>query len=97
MSTIDWHVRQGGALLNGLLLTATIAAAVQTPVPSTHLEQERGLSIAREADRRDSGWRDARVDVRMLLRSQHGETSERFLRSALARNAGRRRSNDRDL
>ena len=44
MSTIDWRVRQGGALLNGLLLTATIAAAVQTPVPSANLEQERGLS-----------------------------------------------------
>ena len=82
MFAIDYRVRQGATLLSGLLLTATIAAAVQTSVQSTDLEHERGLAIAREADRRDSGWRDARVDVRMLLRSQHGETSERFLRSA---------------
>jgi hypothetical protein len=80
MCAIDYRVRQGATLLSGLLLTATITAAVQTSVQPTDLE--RGLAIAREADRRDSGWRDARVDVRMLLRSQHGETSERFLRSA---------------
>ena len=83
MSAIYLRVGQAATLVFGALLTAAaITAAVQAPVPSPELEQDRGLAIAKEADRRDSGWGDARVEVRMLLRSQHGETSERFLRSA---------------
>jgi len=83
MSAIARSAQDGATLLAGLLLTAiTITAAVQAPVSPTDNERERGVSIAREADRRDSGWRDARVEVRMILRNQHGETSDRFLRSA---------------
>ena len=43
----------------------------------------RGLAIAREADRRDAGWRSSVVDVRMTLTNAHGQTSERRLRSAM--------------
>jgi outer membrane lipoprotein-sorting protein len=43
----------------------------------------RGLGIAREADRRDSGWRSTVVDVRMTLANAHGQTSERRMRSAM--------------
>ena len=83
MSATDRSLCGVAALFSGLVLSAaTLTAAIWTGVPSADVEYDRGLAIAREADRRDSGWRDARVDVRMLLRSQHGETSERFLRSA---------------
>ena len=42
-----------------------------------------GLGVAREADRRDSGWRSSVVEVRMTLTNAHGQTSERRMRSAL--------------
>jgi hypothetical protein len=48
----------------------------------------KGLEIAREADRRDTGWKSAEVEVRMVLRNSHGETSERFLRSAWMETTG---------
>jgi outer membrane lipoprotein-sorting protein len=41
-----------------------------------------GLAIARDADRRDNGWRSSVVDVRMTLTNAHGQSSERRLRSA---------------
>jgi outer membrane lipoprotein-sorting protein len=43
----------------------------------------RGLEIAREADRRDSGWADQSAELRMVLRNRHGEESVRELRSLL--------------
>ena len=43
----------------------------------------RGLAIAREADRRDQGWRSSVVDVRMTLTNAHGQTSERQMRNAM--------------
>ena len=48
----------------------------------------RGLSIAREADRRDNGWRSSVVEVRMTLTNAHGQTSERQMRSAMLEVAG---------
>jgi len=48
----------------------------------------RGLAIAREADRRDSGWRSSAVEVRMTLTNAHGQTSERQMRSAMLEVAG---------
>jgi len=42
--------------------------------------EERGLEIAREADRRDSGWVDSRSEMEMVLRNKHGQESIRRLR-----------------
>lgn len=41
---------------------------------------ERGLEIAREADRRSSGFGDFRVAVEMILRDAHGRAFHRHLR-----------------
>ncbi len=41
---------------------------------------EKGLAIAREADRRDLGWGDARVRLKMTLRNRRGQSSTRDLR-----------------
>jgi hypothetical protein len=49
---------------------------------------ERGLEIAREADRRDSGWGDQSADLRMVLRNRHGEESTREIRSLLLEGQG---------
>lgn len=61
-----------------IFLLVTIATLLPVNVAA---QSNRGLEIAREADRRDSGWVTSEVRVRMTLRNQHGEQSERFLRN----------------
>ena len=41
---------------------------------------EKGLAVFVEAERRDSGWVDARADLEMILRNQQGQESRRTLR-----------------
>jgi len=61
--------------LIGILLTATC-------IPNTYAltSEEKGLEIAKEMDRRDSGWKDSSSRVDMLLSNRAGETSKRKLR-----------------
>ena len=51
---------------------------------STKAEQpdaiERGTAVAEEADRRDLGWHDSAVSMRMTLRNRQGDESVRELR-----------------
>lgn len=60
-----------GALLAGLL--APLAGVAQTP-------EERGLEIAREADRRANGFDDFRAGMEMILRNAQGAESRRQVR-----------------
>ena len=55
------------------LLAGTMPAAAQDAAA-------RGLEIAREAERRDAGWRDAQVAMTMVLQDRKGATRERTLR-----------------
>ncbi len=55
-----------------LLLLASNAFA-ETP-------EEKGLSIATEADKRNSGWVDSTADLVMILRNAHGQESRRHIR-----------------
>jgi outer membrane lipoprotein-sorting protein len=48
------------------------------PFPGT--PEEQGLAIAREADRRDAGYRDSTAQLKMILENAHGQTSTRTLR-----------------
>lgn len=60
----------------GLLLALSLTPSslfAQTP-------EQRGLDIAVEADKRDSGWQDYRAAMRMILRNRQGDTSEREIR-----------------
>ncbi|HEC28161.1 MAG TPA: outer membrane lipoprotein-sorting protein [Gammaproteobacteria bacterium] len=57
-------------ILLGLVLLAPSYIWAQTP-------EERGLEIATEADRRDTGWGDQKSDTRMVLHNRHGQKSER--------------------
>ncbi|WP_370978319.1 outer membrane lipoprotein-sorting protein [Agaribacterium sp. ZY112] len=41
---------------------------------------ERGLEIAKEMVKRDTGWGDSEVTMLMLLKNKHGATSERKIR-----------------
>jgi hypothetical protein len=51
-----------------------IAAQAETP-------EEKGLAIAKEADRRDTGWQDQTASLKMVLRNRHGQESLRQIRN----------------
>lgn len=59
-------------LLLSLSLTVPPEARAEDPAG-------KGLAIAREADRRDSGWGDAEARLRMVLKNRHGQQSVRAL------------------
>ncbi len=61
-------------LLILLLILLPLSAIAQTP-------EERGLEIAREADRRDTGWGDMQATLEMILRNRRGDESRRQIRS----------------
>jgi len=42
--------------------------------------EEKGLAIAVEADKRDTGWIDSTSNMRMVLRNKQGQESDRILR-----------------
>lgn len=43
--------------------------------------EEKGLTIAKEADKRDTGWQDQTASLEMTLRNRHGQESKRKIRS----------------
>ena len=57
-----------------LLCLLPVLAAAETP-------EEKGLAIAMEADRRDTGFGNYTNDVKMILRNKHGRESVREIRS----------------
>ena len=60
-------------VLAGLLTLPLHEVLAQTP-------EEKGLAIAVEEERRDTGWLDQKSDLQMILRNKHGEESTRILR-----------------
>ncbi len=77
------------------LLAATISAGAAfagdftTPAPGLDDPDPvaRGLAIAEEADRRDTGFGDSRAGLKMVLRNAHGEESTRELRNRVLEQA----------
>lgn len=62
------------ALPLALLSISSTALFAETP-------EERGLAIAQEADKRDTGFGDFTADMKMILRNRQGEESVRDIRS----------------
>jgi hypothetical protein len=60
----------------GLLWLAALPLHAETP-------PDKGLVIAREADRRDEGFGDYTVRMEMILRNRQGEESVRRVRTAI--------------
>ena len=58
----------------GMLLLIPTGVVAETP-------EEKGLAIAKEADRRDTGWKDQTANLKMILRNRHGKESMREIRS----------------
>ena len=61
-----------GLLFAGLLAVPPIPARAETP-------EAKGLAIAREADRRDTGFGDMTVEMVMTLKNRSGQESVRHL------------------
>lgn len=62
------------------LFTLAAVALLATPALA-QTPEERGLEIAREADRRDEGFGDSQVTMTMTLRNKHGDERSRKMRS----------------
>ncbi len=60
-----------------LLAVSSLGFAQYDNLPAN----EKGLAIAREADRRDAGWRDSTTTMVMVLRNRQGQESSRAMRS----------------
>jgi hypothetical protein len=71
-----------------LALTASLPAVAEDSNSGSTDAAERGLEIAREADERGSGFEDMQADLRMVLISKRGETSERELRMKVLEGTG---------
>jgi len=61
-------------------ITLATVPMVSRPAPA-ETPEDRGLAIAREADRRDTGFEDFSADLTMTLRNSHGEETRRDMRS----------------
>jgi hypothetical protein len=58
-----------------------MVAAMTTALAVAETPEEKGLAIAVEAERRDTGFHDQAAELEMILRNRHGEESHRQLRS----------------
>ena len=61
--------------LRWLLILLSLSFSVQGATP-----EQRGLEIATEAERRDSGFHDSTASMKMLLRNKQGQESTRDIR-----------------
>lgn len=66
--------------MNRLLIVLSMLLASIAPAYAMTPE-EKGLEIAQEADRRDTGWGDYKVKMTMTLFNKQGQKSERFMNS----------------
>lgn len=68
------------SLLVSLVMIAVMGAGAYADT-AVSTEQNKGLDIAREADRRDAGFGDSSNSMEMVLRNKYGEETERRMRS----------------
>lgn len=68
---------KSNTLLSGLLLAIACILPLQVNAESA---EEKGLAIAIEADKRDTGFSDLTAEMIMELRNKHGDSSIRFIR-----------------
>jgi len=63
-----------------LTLKLLIIFFLLPPMVAAQTPEEKGLAIAREVDRRDTGFGDCTTDLLMILRNKHGQESKRVIR-----------------
>lgn len=62
------------------MISVVLLLSMFMPIALAETPEERGLAIAREADRRDQGWGDSSAGMAMILRNSQGDESHRQLR-----------------
>jgi outer membrane lipoprotein-sorting protein len=62
------------------LSTIILLSSLLVPEAGAATPEEQGLAIAREMDRRDTGFRDLRADLTMILRNRQGDQTSRRIR-----------------
>lgn len=70
-------------LLNKTLLTLSLVSFALPSLADVAIDEkarEKGLNIATEAERRDTGWGDSSAEMSMHLSNKHGDSSTRELR-----------------
>lgn len=67
-------------LIGSLVMLLTLSSGLPSGTAQAASDQEKGLSIAQEMDRRDQGWSDQRVSMQMILRNRQGQESQRQIR-----------------
>lgn len=65
---------------NSAVVAALLAACIALPA-AAETPEEKGLAIAKEADRRNDGFGDTSSTMQMILRNRQGEESKREIRS----------------
>ncbi|MCK5226358.1 MAG: outer membrane lipoprotein-sorting protein [Planctomycetes bacterium] len=64
-----------------LILSITLLLLLLLPlVAVAETAEEKGLAIAQEADKRDTGFGDFTADMLMILKNKHGQKNERKIR-----------------
>lgn len=63
-----------------LFIALAFAAAIPA-IARAETPEEKGLAIEQERDRRDTGWGDSSVTLKMILRNRHDQESTRQLRN----------------
>ena len=64
-----------------VFMLAVLALPLVLPgLAGAETPQQMGLTIAKEADRRDNGWGDFSAQMTMLLKNRQGEESKRAIR-----------------
>jgi outer membrane lipoprotein-sorting protein len=63
-----------------LIIFLAIALSLLQNSVSAETSEDKGLAIAMESDKRDTGFKDYTSDMRMILRNKHGKESLRQIR-----------------
>jgi len=67
-------------LKNIVLITSLLLITTQTHAETDDINIQKGLDIAIESDKRDTGFVDSTANMVMELRNRHGDTSTRTIR-----------------
>lgn len=66
---------------SGALLSSSLTVLAEDIAALSEAEaRAKGTNIAKEAERRDTGWGDSEATMKMLLSNKHGDSSERLIR-----------------
>ena len=68
-----------GIVARGIVVLAIVVAGLGSPAHAGSSTENRGKAIFEELDRRNSGYQDLQVDLKMILRNSLGAESERLL------------------